>query len=228
METKKIIAGLKKYKNAKNIAGMARFGIRGKNVLGGPNVPALRKMAISFKKDFSAKERHQVAQELWESEIHEARLLAGFLDEPKLVTSKQMEEWVSGFDAWDTCDMVCNNLFDRTDLVFAKIPKWAKDKREYVKRSAFALMAGLAVQTKEIADKDFIAFFPLIKREAIDERNFVRKAVNWALRQIGKRNKNLQKEAIKLGGEILKIDSKSARWISGDALRELKAKKLKA
>ncbi len=228
METKKIIAELKKYKNVKNIAGMARFGITGKNVLGGPNIPTLRKMAKVFKKDFLAKDRHKVAQELWESEIHEARLLAGFLDDPKLVTSKQMEEWVGGFDSWDVCDMVCNNLFDRTEIVFAKIPKWAKDKREYVKRSAFTLMAGLAVHNKAMADKDFVAFFPIIKREAIDERNYVRKAVNWALRQIGKRNKNLQKEAIKLGEEIAKMDSRSARWVAGDALRELKVKRLKA
>lgn len=221
-ESKEIVKELKTYANPKNLAGMARFGISGKNVLGGPNMPTLHKMANEIKK--SGVDRHQLAQELWDSQIHEARILAGFIDEPEKATEKQLEKWVKDFDSWDICDQVCANLFDKTEFAYKKIGEWTKRKEEYVKRAGFVLMATLAVHDKKAADITFIKMLPIIKRGATDERNFVKKAVNWALRQIGKRNVHLRREAIETANEILKIDNKAAQWIAKDALRELKAK----
>lgn len=167
---------------------------------------------------------HKLAQQLWNSKIHEARILAGMIDVPELVTPKQMDTWVADFDSWDVCDQVCMNLFDKTPFAYDKAKEWTKDKREYVKRAGFAMMAVLAWHDKKAEDEKLLQFFPIIKRESTDERNYVRKAVNWALRQIGKRNSGLRKKAIKLAEEIEKIDSKSARWIAKDALRELRKK----
>ncbi len=221
MTEKGIIQKLKSYANPKNAAGKARFGIVGKNVLGGPNIPIIRKMARDIKK--SNVDRHQLAQELWDSEIHEARILAGHIDDPNKVTEKQMESWVKDFDSWDVCDCVCSNLFDKTPYALKKIGEWTKRQKEYVKRAGFVLMAALAVHDKKASDRTFIEFLPIIKCESTDERNFVKKAVNWALRQIGKRNNYLRGEAIQTAREILKVYTEpSARWIAKDALRELK------
>lgn len=211
-----IIKTLKTQKNPKNIAGMARFGMTGINVLG-ISIPFLRKLAKQIGKD------PELALDLWKSKIHEARILAGMIDEPKLVTETQMDKWASEFDSWDVCDQVCMNLFDKTPYAFAKAKSWTKNKEEFYKRAGFALMAVLAVHDKTSPDKKFEKFFPIIKKESIDERNFVKKAVNWALRQIGKRNQNLKKKAMKIAEEIIKTypDSKSAQWIAKDALREL-------
>lgn len=221
MDKNKIISKLKLHANPKNVAGMARFGISSPNTLG-VNIPVLRKMAKEIGKN------HKLAQELWKSGIHEGRLLAGFIDDFELVTEKQMESWVSDFDSWDVCDQVCLSLFDKTPFAYKKAVEWSKRKEEFVKRAGFVMMAVLAVHDKKADNKIFIKkFFPLIKKESTDERNFVKKAVNWALRQIGKRNKILQKGAIQLAKEIQQIDSKSAKWIAKDALRELRAKKLK-
>ncbi|MDP1759875.1 MAG: DNA alkylation repair protein [Candidatus Woesebacteria bacterium] len=219
MNYKTIITELKSCKNPSNIAGMARFGINSKNTLG-VSMPIVRKMAKEIGKD------HKMALKLWDSKIHEARILAGLIDEPALVTEKQMEKWVKGFDSWDVCDQVCMNLFDKTELAWTMPFELSKRKEEFVKRTGFALMAALAFHDKTADDKKFLEFFPTIKREATDERNFVRKAVNWALRQIGKRNKNLCHEALKLAREIQveNPDNKTAKWIAGDAIRELDKK----
>jgi 3-methyladenine DNA glycosylase AlkD len=214
MEYQEIIKKLKSEANPKNVMGMARFGIRAKNILG-VSIPVLRKMAKKIGRN------HKLAQQLWDSGIHEARMLACFIDEKAEVTEKQMEKWVKDFDSWDICDQVCANLFDRTDFAWKKALEWTKRKEEFVKRAGFVLMATLSVHDKKANDKDFEKFFPLIKKYSIDERNFVKKAINWALRQIGKRNLNLNKKAIKLAKEIQKIDSKGARWITNNALREL-------
>jgi 3-methyladenine DNA glycosylase AlkD len=203
--------------NQKNVEGMTRFGINPKNTYG-MSIPSLRGLAKEIGKD------HALAQRLWSSKIHEARLLAGFIDDPKLVTKKQMDSWVKDFDSWDVCDQVCSNLFDRTPFAYKKAFEWSKRKEEFVKRAGFVLMACLAVHDKKADDSEFLKFLPIIKRESTDERNFVRKAVNWALRQIGKRNRNLRREAIRTAKEIRKIDSSSARWIAGDAIRELGVK----
>lgn len=212
-----ILKTLKSYANKKNVEGMARFGIKGKNVLGGPNLPTLRKMAKEIGKN------HELALHLWNSEIHEARILAGMIAEPKKATERQIESWVKEFDSWDVCDQVCSNFFNKTKFAYTKAEEWSKREEEFIKRAGFVLMACLSVHDKKASDKKFISFLKNIKREVIDERNFVKKAVNWALRQIGKRNIALNKAAIELSEDILKIDSKSAKWIAGDAIRELKS-----
>ncbi|MDD4625241.1 MAG: DNA alkylation repair protein [Candidatus Paceibacterota bacterium] len=216
--SKEIIKKLKEQSNPENVAGMARFGINSKNTLGIP-VPFLRKTAKEIGKN------HDLALELWKSGIHEARLLACFIDEIEKVSKEQMEEWVKDFDSWDVCDQVCMSLFDKTEQPYAKAKQWAKREEEFVRRAGFALMAALASHDKKAENEKFISFFPFIKKYSTDERNFVRKAVNWALRQIGKRNQNLRDEALRLAEEIRKIDSKTAKWVANDALRELKAKK---
>ncbi len=220
MKARSVIAKLKTHANAKNVAGMARFGINPHTTLG-VSIPVLRGMARDIGKD------HALARQLWSTGIHEARLLAAFVEDPKLVTQAQMNVWVAQFDSWDVCDQVCSNVFDKTPFAIQKAKEWARDRREFVRRAGFVLMACLAVHDKKAGDTVFTSFFPLIKSMSVDERNFVKKAVNWALRQIGKRNVRLQKAAIKVAEDILKKDSPSARWIAADALRELRAKKFK-
>ena len=214
LEHKEILEKLKTLSDPKAVEGMARFGINAKNTYG-VSIPDLRKMAKGIGKN------HILAQKLWDSGIHEARILAGMIDLPERVTEKQMKHWVKDFNSWDVCDQVCSNLFDKTKFAHKKAIEWSKRREEFVKRAGFVLMAALAVHDKEASDKEFLKFLPIIKREATDERNFVKKAVNWALRQIGKRNSALNKIAIQTAKEIQKIDSKSARWIASDAIREL-------
>jgi 3-methyladenine DNA glycosylase AlkD len=217
MKYDEILKKFKSLSNPKNVEEMKRFGIRGK-VIYGVSIPNLRNMAKELGKD------HELALKLWKSEIHEARLLAGFIDDLKKVSEEQMEEWVKDFDSWDICDQVCSNLFDKTEFAWKKAFEWSKRKEEFVKRAGFVLMAALSVHDKKTPDKDFERFFPIIIRESNDERNFVRKAVNWALRQIGKRNKRLNKKAIDVAKKIYRMDSKTAKWIASDALRELTSK----
>ncbi len=214
MTSKEIIIQLKKHSNPKDKQGMARFGINPEYAIG-VRVPVLRNLAKKTGKD------HKLALELWKTKIHEARMLAGMIDEPEKVTNKQLEEWVKEFNSWDLCDQCCANLFDKLPIAWKKAIGWAKKDEEFIRRAGFALMACLAWHNKDAKDKDFLKFFPSIKKYAMDERNFVKKAVNWALRQIGKRNFNLNKKAINLAKEIKEIDSKSARWIANDAIREL-------
>lgn len=215
-----ILKQLRSMSNPENVKGMARYGISSENTLG-VSIPALRKIAKETGKN------HELAQKLWKSGIHEARLLAAFVDEPSKVEEEQMDSWVKEFDSWDICDQVCSTLFDKAPYAYAKASEWSSEKGEFVKRAGFVLMAALAVHDKQATDEKLEKFLPTIKREATDERNFVRKAVNWALRQIGKRNTYLQREALKTAKEILQLDSKSARWIANDAIRELESKQLK-
>ena len=215
MEYEEILTKLKSLSHPDAVAGMARFGINPTDTYG-VSIPVLRKMAKQIGKN------HLLAQQLWtSSSIHEARILAGMIDVPEKVTETQLERWVKDFDSWDVCDQCCSNLFDKTKFAHKKAIEWSKRREEFVKRAGFVLMATLAVHDKEASDKEFLKFLPIIKREATDERNFVKKAVNWALRQIGKRNLSLNKMAIKAAKEIQKIDSKSAWWIASDAIREL-------
>jgi len=216
----------------KDLAGMARFGINVDKawVI---SIPNLRKLAIDIKKQVSKDEIHSLAQDVWATDIHEAKILAGFLDDPKQVTDKQMEEWALGFDSWDVTDMVIGNLFDRTDLAVQKAREWSMRPEVFVKRAGFVLMAGLAVHNKRMEDEQFVEFLSIIKREAGDSRNFVRKSINWALRSIGKsRNRLLYNIAIETTNEIVAeaqnescnwddAEKKAARWIARDALREL-------
>ena len=209
-----IIKKLKSLSDPDAVKGMARFGINPKTAYG-VSIPNLSKIARETGPN------QYLAQQLWMSGIHEARILACLIDEPELVTETQMDRWVKDFDSWDVCDQCCSNLFDKTPFAYQKAEAWSKREEEFVKRAGFVLMAALSVHDKMATDEGFAKFLPMIKREATDERNFVKKAVNWALRQIGKRNLNLNKMAIKTAEEIKQIDSKSARWIAADAIREL-------
>ncbi len=209
-----ILKRLERASDPAAVAGMARFGINPKNVYGVP-VPVLRQIAKETGKN------HILAQQLWSSGIHEARILASMIDSPEDVSEEQMELWVTDFDSWGVCDQCCGNLFDKTGFASRKATEWSERDGEFVKRAGFVLMATLAVHDKKSKDEKFMEFLPIIKRESADDRNFVRKAVNWALRQIGKRNPNLNEHAIKAAKDIQKMDSKSAKWIASDAIREL-------
>lgn len=208
-----IISRLQSEANPGNVAGMARYGISTKNTLG-ISVYTLRKIAREIGRD------HALAMKLWGSGIHEARILASFIDEPEKVTDAQLERWVRDFDSWDTVDQV-SELISKTPHVIEKIHDWSASEAEFVRRAAFSLIAEIAWHDRKMTDEEFEPFFPLIIRAATDERNYVKKAVNWALRNIGKRNQALNRRAIAVAREIQQIDSKAARWIAADTLREL-------
>jgi 3-methyladenine DNA glycosylase AlkD len=217
MTYEEIIKRLKALSNPKAIEGMARYGITPQKTFG-VSIPNLRKIAKE------AGRNRNLAQKLWASDIRETRILASMIDEPAGVTEDQMERWVIDFDYWEICDQCCMNLFEKTRFAYPKAIEWSQREEEFVKRSGFVLMARLAVSDKGGKDGSFEKFFPLIKRESTDQRNFVKKAVNWALRQIGKRNLALNKKAIKVAEEIQQMDSKAAKWIASDAIRELRSK----
>lgn len=214
MQYDDILKKLKTLSNPEAVKSMARFGINPENTYG-ISIPDLRKIARE------AGRNHPFALRLWKSGIHEARILASMIDEPQMVTEAQMERWACDFDSWDVCDQCCMNLFEKTEFTYQKCVEWSSRDEEYVKRAAFALMARLAVSDKKAADERFERFLPLIKKAAGDGRNYVKKAVNWALRQIGKRNPALNKAAIETAKEIRRMDTKSAKWIASGALREL-------
>jgi len=203
------------------LAGMARFGMAVERRLG-VSVPDMRAIAKETGKD------HRLALELWDTGIAEARMVAAMIDDPTQLTAGQMEDWVKDFNSWDVCDQVCMNLFDKSPLAWEKVVEWSEREEEYVKRAAFALIACLAWHVKQAADAQFIRLLPVIKRGATDERNFVKKAVNWALRHVGKRNRNLNRAAIEAAKEIQRIDSKAARWVAADAIRELESEAVQA
>lgn len=211
-----VLRKLKELENPQNREGMKRFGINVEKAYG-IQVVDIRKMAKKIKNN------HKMALGLWKSEIHEARLLAVLVDEPKKVSEKQMEKWVRDFNSWDICDMCCNNLFNKLPWAYNKAFEWSARKEEFVKRAGFVLMATLSVHDKKAQDNQFTQFFPIIIRESTDERNFVKKAVNWSLRQIGKRNLVLNQEAIKIAEKLERMDDETAKWIAKDALRELRS-----
>lgn len=214
MQCDDILKKLKSLYSPRAVEGMAKYGITAERAYG-VSIPNLRKIAKEIGKD------HELAQQLWELNIREARILAGMVDDPVLVTEEQMERWVKEFDYWEICDQVCQNLFTYTKFAYQKAIEWGGRDEEFVKRAGFALMAWLAFKDKEAKDRQFEKFLPIIKREATDNRNFVKKAVNWALRQIGKRNIALNTKAIETAKKIQKIESKSAKWIAQDAIKEL-------
>lgn len=217
MTRDQVIALLEQQANAEAVEGMARFGIRPAHALG-ISIPVLRRMAKGIGKN------HSLAQELWETGIHEARIVASMIDDPRFVSLQQMEAWVNAFDTWDVCDQVCGNLFDKTSYAYQKACEWPHREQEFVRRAGFVMMAELAVHDKQASDESFFPFFPLIKQYAVDERNFVKKAVNWALRQIGKRNDHLRALAIEQAEAIEQMNSKAAQWVAKDALKELQKK----
>jgi 3-methyladenine DNA glycosylase AlkD len=216
MEYTEIIKELKSLSSPENVAGMARFGITPKKAYG-VTVPHLRRIAKAAGRD------RALAQRLWSNDTRETRILAGMIDEPALVDSAQMDAWAAEFTYWEICDGCCMNLFEKTPLAWEKAVEWSRAEREGVKRAGFVLMARLAVSDKKAEDAKFEKFLPIIKRESGDGRNDVKKGINWALRQIGKRNLSLNAKAIAVGKEIRALGTKSAKWIAADALRELES-----
>ncbi len=215
-----VVRRLKLMGDPRAAEGAARFGIRVPNLLG-VCAPDLRRLAKEIGKD------HALARRLWTTGLHDARVLATLIDDPAQVTPRQMEQWAGDFDSWAVCDAACCCLFDKTPHAWDKAVEWTGREPEYVKRAGFVLMAALAVHDKKAPDERFKAFLPLLVRHATDERNFVKKAVNWALRQIGKRSRRLNRLAIQTAGQIKQIDCRSARWIASDALRELISDKVR-
>lgn len=215
-----ILKRLRSLGSRKNREGMVRFGITSKKVFG-VEATQLRKLARQIGKN------HALAGKLWKCGYLEARVLASLIGDPAKVTPAQMDRWVKDFDNWAVCDGCCGVLFDKTPFAIRKAVQWSRDKLEFVRRAGFVMMAELAVHDKNAPDKVFERFFPHLKRGAIDNRNFVKKAVNWAVRQIGKRNRALNKKAIRLSKEIHALGAAPALWIATDALRELTSPKVR-
>ena len=209
-----LIGCLKAEAKEENRAGMVRFGIPADKALGVPK-PAIRAIARQTRKD------HALALELWKVGILEARILASLVAEPAKVTRAQMEDWVCDFDSWDICDQVCGNLFDRVAAAEEAIRDWHMDEREFVRRAAFSTIAWRAVHQKKLPDETFLAYLPMIEAASNDSRNFVRKAVNWALRQIGKRSLRLNAAALDVSRKLAASTGKTASWIGRDAEKEL-------
>ena len=217
-EVQAIVAELRTYHNSKNLEGMARFGIATENAIG-IKIPVLRGIAKAIGKN------HELALQLWDTKIHEARILAVYIADYKRVSEALMEKWLKDFASWDVCDQTCGGLFDKTIYAYDKAAEWTQRESEFEKRAGFVMMATLAVHDKKAEDKNFLAFLSLIEKEACDERNFVKKAVNWALRQIGKRNMRLNAAAVLCAKRIRTQSGKSSKWIATDALRELQDEK---
>jgi len=213
---KDVLDTLRSKAKPEQLKGMARYGITVEQRLG-VSVPDMRKLAKEIGRD------HKLALDLWKTGIAEARIVASMVDDPDKLTEEQMEDWVKDIDSWDVCDEVCMNLFEKNRLAWKKIVDWSDREEEFVKRTAFSLIACLTSHDKKASDEKFIELFPVIIRGATDERNFVKKAVNWALRNIGKRNLNLNEAAINTAREIKQLDSKAARWVAADAIRELES-----
>jgi 3-methyladenine DNA glycosylase AlkD len=219
MNKNQVLAHLHTIASEKRIQDMKRVNINVTNTIG-VSIYQLRYYAKKIGKN------HDLAQDLWQSEIHEARLLACLNDDVIYVTEEQMEEWVLDFNSWDICDQCCSNLFDKTPYAIKKALDWSKRDELFVKRAGFVLMACLSVHNKQMVNDKFDNFFDCIVLECYDNRNFVKKAVNWALRQIGKRNLVLNKKAIQIAESLSKIDDKNAQWIAKNALSELKSEKI--
>jgi len=209
-----VIKELKSLAKPQNLEGMARFGIVGDKRLG-LSIAELRKMAKNIGTD------HKLALKLWDTGIQDAMILAALVDDPRQVTEKQAESWVKDIDSWDVCDQLCMNLFEKIPFADKKIKEWSDRDEEFVRRASYAMIACIAWHHKQLADEDLMKYFPVIRKGVTDDRNYVKKAISWALRHIGKKNLNLNREALKLAREIKEIDSKAARWIASDVIRGL-------
>jgi 3-methyladenine DNA glycosylase AlkD len=215
-----IVSKLKSKANPDNLEGMARYGISTTNRLG-VSIPDLRKLAKEIGKD------HKLASQLWAKGIDETKILASMIGEENKLTEEQAEKWVADFNSWDVCDQVCMNLFRKLSFVKKKIKKWSEREEEFIRRAAFSLIACIAVHNKKMPDDEFIKFFPIIKQGSVDKRNYVKKAVSWALRNIGKKNENLNKEVTKFARELKCLQSKTAKWIARDTLRDIQREPVK-
>jgi 3-methyladenine DNA glycosylase AlkD len=215
-QVQEILQELRSKSRPDQLEGMARYGMSADGRLG-VSVPDLRRMAKDIGRD------HKLALQLWKTGIPEARIVAAMIDDPLQLTEYQMEDWVKDINSWDVCDQVCANLFEKSPLAWKKIVDWSEREEEFVKRTAFALIACLAWHDRQATDEQFIEVLPVIQRGATDDRNYVRKAVNWALRNIGKRNPRLNRAAIQAAKRVGQMESKTARWVASDALKELES-----
>jgi 3-methyladenine DNA glycosylase AlkD len=212
---KEILAEMRTFANPAAREGMARFGIQAESVIG-LSTPQIRLIARRTSRS------QKVAEELWDTGIHDARILASLVADPNVISAETMDKWVRETASWDICDACCCNLFDRTPHAWKKIRQWAPNELEFVRRAAFATLAAIAVHDKQAPDNLFLGGLKLIEKYSFDDRNFARKGINWALRQIGKRNPALRKAAIACAERVRDQDTKASRWIGTDALRELK------
>lgn len=219
MEFLEIIDFFETNRDLENIKTMNRLKA-GSDKKYGIKMPILRKLGKDIGKN------HELALKLWNHGFHESRLLATLIEDSEKVDEEQLDSWVNDFDTWDLCDQACINILVKIPLAIEKIPIWAKSEKEFVKRTAFSLIAVIAVHDKKSENSYFEEFFPLIKSACNDNRNFVKKSVNWAIRSIGKKNKYLNEKTIILSNEILDYDYKSAKWIAKNALKELESEKV--
>jgi 3-methyladenine DNA glycosylase AlkD len=218
---REVVRTLERMGDPARVEGMKRYRIDTSSAVG-VSVTELRRIARGLGHD------HELAAALWVSGVHEARILASLVDEPARVSEAQMDAWVADLDSWDVCDAVCGNLFDRTPFALDKAVEWSTREPEFERRAGFALMAWAAVHRKDLPDAAFASLLPLIRERSIDDRNYVKKAVSWALRQIGKRSAGLNTKAIGTGVQIERMDARSSRWIARDALRELRSDAVQA
>jgi len=214
---REILAGLARRGTKTNVDGMARYAIRAKKVFG-VSVGDLRDIGKTHRRN------HGLALALWKSGWYEARMLTAFVDDPARVKPAQMDRWCRDSDKWELCDALCFHLFDKTPHAFAKMRQWSREKGEFQKRAAFALMASVALHDKKADDRLFLPLLPIIERAASDDRNFVKKGVSWALRGVGRRSPALRKPATDLATRLAESDHASARWIGRDALKDLTRK----
>jgi len=208
------LAWLKRHGTQRNVLGMARYGIVAKKAFG-VSMAALASLTKQTGKD------HKLAVELWKTGWHEAKALASLIDDPLLVTPRQMDAWASSFENWADCDTACFKLFDQTPYAYDKARQWAASPREFVRRGGFALMASLALHDKKAPDSKFVSFFRLIEKGARDERNFVKKGVSWALRGIGHRSRPLLAKSVALAKKLAAREDAPSRWVGKDVLRDL-------
>ena len=221
MDRDEVLAWLEKKGTRSTVEGMARYGIVAQRAFG-VTMGTLQTLAKQLGKD------HALAVQLWETGWYEARLLAALVGDPQRVTRRQMDAWAKGFENWADCDTVCFKLWDRTPFAWQKVHQWTSSPREFVKRGAFALMACLALHDKAASNEQFLALLPLIEEGARDERNFVKKGVNWALRSVGRRNPPLNTAAVAVAKRLSLSEEAAPRWVGKDALRELTSPKVRA
>jgi 3-methyladenine DNA glycosylase AlkD len=208
------IAWLKRRGSKRNRDGMARYGIVTPKAFG-VSMATMEPLARRLRPD------HTLAQALWETGWHDARMLATLIDDPSQVTRNQMERWCRDFDTWAICDTACFRLFDRSPLAWTQVRRWARRRGEYEKRAGFALLASLALHDKAAPDDTFLRLLPLLERAATDDRNFVKKGVNWALRAIGHRNARLHRASMTVAARLAASGAATPRWAGKDALRDL-------
>lgn len=221
MDTEELVDFFIANGSENNRIGQKRFGINVSKSLG-VSQPEIRQKAKEIRSSSSEKERHKLALKLWKEGYRETRLLAAMIDAPSLVTREQMDSWVSDFSSWDVCDTTCGDLLDKTEFAVEKALDYIKSDKEFVKRTGFVLMACLAVHNKKLPNKVFVQFLEVVKNNSSDERNFVKKAASWALRQIGKsRNLYLYKKALDVANELKKSENKAESWVGSNAYNEL-------